>query len=149
MGTKVGAAQMLLQHTAWVAYENDVLHLAIVEEKVKNSVTKEYIDRISTALTQAYHRPIYIQTQTFEIGHNWETPVMHRMRKQLEEREQIQQVVSQSPFVQALSQYYNMTWQDEWFDHLPVQPEDKQNALKQWQNRVFEKSSQLNLKRNY
>lgn len=149
MGTKVGAAQMLLQHTAWVAYENDVLHLAIVEEKVKNSVTKEYIDRISAALTQAYHRPIHIQTQTFETGHDWETPVMHRMRKRLEEREQIQQVVSQSPFVQALSQHYNMTWQDEWFDHLPVQLEDKQNALKQWQNRIFEKSSQLNLKRNY
>ena len=113
ISNQISAARMLLDHTAWVAYQDGELHLAIVSEKTKNTTKKEYFNRIASALSEAYQLPIHIQTQPFAEGNGWETPAMHRSRIAAENRAQAQSLMEQDPAVQAIQQHFGATWDAE------------------------------------
>ncbi|WP_455047061.1 DNA polymerase III subunit gamma/tau [Kingella oralis] len=113
ISNQISAARMLLDHTAWVAYQDGELHLAIVSEKTKNTTKKEYFNRIASALSEAYQLPIHIQTQPFAEGNGWETPAMHRSRIAAENRAQAQALMEQDPAVQAIQQHFGATWDAE------------------------------------
>ena len=110
---QISAARMLLDHTAWVAYQEGELHLAIVSEKTKNTTKKEYFDRIASALSEAYQIPVRIQTQPFADGNGWETPAMHRSRIAAENRTQAQALMEQDPALQAIQKQFGATWDSE------------------------------------
>ena len=110
---QVSAARMLLDHTAWVAYQDGELRLAIVSEKTKNTTKKEYFDRIASALSEAYQIPVHIQTQPFADGNDWETPAMHRARIAAENRTQAQALMEQDPALQAIQKQFGATWDSE------------------------------------
>ena len=110
ISNQISAARMLLDHTAWIAYQDGELHLAIVSEKTKNTSKKEYFNRIASALSEAYQLPIHIQTQPFAEGNGWETPAMHRSRIAAENRAQAQALMEQDPAVQAIQQHFGATW---------------------------------------
>ena len=110
ISSQISAARMLLDHTAWVAYQDGELHLAIVSEKTKNTSKKEYFNRIAAALGEAYQIPVRIQTQPFAEGNGWETPAMHRSRIAAENRAQAQALMEQDPAVQAIQQHFGATW---------------------------------------
>lgn len=113
ISSQISAARMLLDHTAWVAYQDGELHLAIVSEKTKNTTKKEYFNRIASALSEAYQIPVHIQTQPFAEGNGWETPAMHRSRIAAENRAQAQALMEQDPAVQAIQQHFGATWDAE------------------------------------
>ena len=113
ISNQISAARMLLDHTAWVAYQDGELHLAIVSEKTKNTTKKEYFNRIASALSEAYQIPVHIQTQPFAEGNGWETPAMHRSRIAAENRAQAQSLMEQDPAVQAIQQHFGATWDAE------------------------------------
>ena len=110
---QVSAARMLLDHTAWVAYQDGELRLAIVSEKTKNTTKKEYFNRIASALSEAYQIPVHIQTQPFADGNGWETPAMHRSRIVAENRAQAQALMEQDPTLQAIQKQFGATWDSE------------------------------------
>ena len=110
---QVSAARMLLDHTAWVAYQDGELRLAIVSEKTKNTTKKEYFDRIASALSEAYQIPVRIQTQPFADGNGWETPAMHRSRIAAENRAQAQALMEQDSTLQAIQKQFGATWDSE------------------------------------
>ena len=110
---QVSAARMLLDHTAWVDYQDGELRLAIVSEKTKNTTKKEYFDRIASALSEAYQIPVRIQTQPFAEGNGWETPAMHRSRIAAENRAQAQALMEQDPTLQAIQKQFGTTWDSE------------------------------------
>ena len=110
ISSQISAARMLLDHTAWVAYQDGELHLAIVSEKTKNTSKKEYFNRIAAALGEAYQIPVRIQTQPFAEGNGWETPAMHRSRLAAENRAQAQSLMEQDPALQAIQQHFGATW---------------------------------------
>ena len=113
ISNQISAARMLLDHTAWIAYQDGELHLAIVSEKTKNTSKKEYFNRIASALSEAYQIPVHIQTQPFAEGNGWETPAMHRSRIAAENRAQAQALMEQDPAVQAIQQHFGATWDAE------------------------------------
>ncbi len=110
---QVSAARMLLDHTAWVDYQDGELRLAIVSEKTKNTTKKEYFDRIASALSEAYQIPVRIQTQPFADGNGWETPAMHRSRIAAENRAQAQALMEQDSTLQAIQKQFGATWDSE------------------------------------
>ena len=110
ISNQISAARMLLDHTAWIAYQDGELHLAIVSEKTKNTSKKEYFNRIASALSEAYQLPIHIQTQPFAEGNGWETPAMHRSRIAAENRAQAQSLMEQDPTLQAIQKHFGATW---------------------------------------
>ena len=90
LGKRLGAAQMLADHMAWT--EDDTAANRILFALNGNSqttTTKEYFDKISQTLADAYNRPgLSIQTQAWQDGAGWETPAMRRVRLQHEGREE-------------------------------------------------------------
>ena len=90
LGKRLGAAQMLADHMAWT--EDDTVANRILFALNGNSqttTTKEYFDKISQTLADAYNRPgLSIQTQAWQDGAGWETPAMRRVRLQHEGREE-------------------------------------------------------------
>ena len=90
LGKRLGAAQMLADHMAWT--EDDTIANRILFALNGNSqttTTKEYFDKISQTLADAYNRPgLSIQTQAWQDGAGWETPAMRRVRLQHEGREE-------------------------------------------------------------
>ena len=113
ISNQISAARMLLDHTAWVAYQDGELHLAIVSGKTKNTTKKEYFNRIASALSEAYQLPIHIQTQPFAEGNGWETPAMHRSRIAAENRAQAQALMEQDTTLQAIQKQFGATWDSE------------------------------------
>ena len=90
LGKRLGAAQMLADHMAWT--EDDTAANRILFALNGNSqttTTKEYFDKISQTLADAYNRTgLSIQTQAWQDGAGWETPAMRRVRLQHEGREE-------------------------------------------------------------
>ena len=113
ISSQISAARMLLDHTAWVAYQDGELHLAVVAAKTKNTTKKEYFTRIASALSEAYQILVHIQTQPFADGNGWETPAMHRARIATENRAQAQALMEQDPALQAIQQHFGATWDAE------------------------------------
>ena len=104
LGKRLGAAQMLADHMAWT--EDDTVANRILFALNGNSqttTTKEYFDKISQTLADAYNRPgLSIQTQAWQDGAGWETPAMRRVRLQHEGREEAQGRLENDPACRRL-----------------------------------------------
>ncbi|GMQ49985.1 DNA polymerase III subunit gamma/tau [Neisseria elongata] len=104
LGKRLGAAQMLADHMAWT--EDDTTANRILFALNGNSqttTTKEYFDKISQTLADAYNRPgLSIQTQAWQDGAGWETPAMRRVRLQHEGREEARGRLENDPVCRRL-----------------------------------------------
>ena len=104
LGKRLGAAQMLADHMAWT--EDDTAANRILFALNGNSqttTTKEYFDKISQTLADAYNRPgLNIQTQAWQDGAGWETPAMRRVRLQHEGREEARGRLENDPACRRL-----------------------------------------------
>ena len=104
LGKRLGAAQMLADHMAWT--EDDPAANRILFALNGNSqttTTKEYFDKISQTLADAYNRPgLSIQTQAWQDGAGWETPAMRRVRLQHEGREEARGRLENDPACRRL-----------------------------------------------
>ena len=104
LGKRLGAAQMLADHMAWT--EDDTVANRILFALNGNSqttTTKEYFDKISQTLADAYNRPgLSIQTQAWQDGAGWETPAMRRVRLQHEGREEARGRLENDPACRRL-----------------------------------------------
>ena len=104
LGKRLGAAQMLADHMAWT--EDDTAANRILFALNGNSqttTTKEYFDKISQTLADAYNRPgLSIQTQAWQDGAGWETPAMRRIRLQHEGREEARGRLENDPACRRL-----------------------------------------------
>ncbi|WP_107992495.1 DNA polymerase III subunit gamma/tau [Neisseria elongata] len=104
LGKRLGAAQMLADHMAWA--EDDTVANRILFALNGNSqttTTKEYFDKISQTLADAYNRPgLSIQTQAWQDGAGWETPAMRRVRLQYEGREEARGRLENDPACRRL-----------------------------------------------
>ena len=104
LGKRLGAAQMLADHMAWT--EDDTAANRILFALNGNSqttTTKEYFDKISQTLADAYNRPgLSIQTQAWQDGAGWETPAMRRVRLQHEGREEARGRLENAPACRRL-----------------------------------------------
>ncbi len=104
LGKRLGAAQMLADHIAWT--EDDTAANRILFALNGNSqttTTKEYFDKISQTLADAYNRPgLSIQTQAWQDGAGWETPAMRRVRLQHEGREEARGRLENDPACRRL-----------------------------------------------
>ena len=104
LGKRLGAAQMLADHMAWT--EDDTAANRILFALNGNSqttTTKEYFDKISQTLADAYNRPgLSIQTQAWQDGAGWETPAMRRVRLQHEGREEARGRLENDPTCRRL-----------------------------------------------
>ena len=104
LGKRLGAAQMLADHMAWT--EDDTAANRILFALNGNSqttTTKEYFDKISQTLADAYNRPgLSIQTQAWQDGTGWETPAMRRVRLQHEGREEARGRLENDPACRRL-----------------------------------------------
>ena len=102
IGHQVAAAQMILHHLAWVNYADGVLELALMQDKTRGTVKKEYFDRIASTLSANYNTPIKVQTQNWQDGMNWETPAMYRDRIAQDKHERAKQALLNDAVVQQL-----------------------------------------------
>ena len=104
LGKRLGAAQMLADHMAWT--EDDTAANRILFALNGNSqttTTKEYFDKISQTLADAYNRPgLSIQIQAWQDGTGWETPAMRRVRLQHEGREEARGRLENDPACRRL-----------------------------------------------
>ena len=104
LGKRLGAAQMLADHMAWT--EDDTAANRILFALNGNSqttTTKEYFDKISQTLADAYNRPgLSIQTQAWQDDAGWETPAMRRVRLQHEGREEARGRLENDPACRRL-----------------------------------------------
>ena len=104
LGKRLGAAQMLADHMAWT--EDDTAANRILFALNGNSqttTTKEYFDKISQTLADAYNRPgLSVQTQAWQDGAGWETPAMRRVRLQHEGREEARSRLENDPACRRL-----------------------------------------------
>ena len=104
LGKRLGAAQMLADHMAWT--KDDTVANRILFALNGNSqttTTKEYFDKISQTLADAYNRPgLSIQTQAWQDGAGWETPAMRRVRLQHEGREEARGRLENDPACRRL-----------------------------------------------
>ena len=104
LGKRLGAAQMLADHMAWT--EDDTTANRILFALNGNSqttTTKEYFDKISQTLADAYNRTgLSIQTQAWQDGAGWETPAMRRVRLQHEGREEARGRLENDPACRRL-----------------------------------------------
>ncbi|ULJ64333.1 DNA polymerase III subunit gamma/tau [Wielerella bovis] len=113
IGAQVAAAQMPLQHMAWVDLADGVLRLAVVREQTRNTMKREYFQRIESALSATYAMPIRIETVDFVDGNGWETPLMYRARMLAEQREQARQILEKDENVKQIKKLFNAKWREE------------------------------------
>ncbi|WP_165087586.1 DNA polymerase III subunit gamma/tau [Neisseria yangbaofengii] len=108
---KLGAAQMLAQHAAWVDYNSDthLMTLSLTSE-AKVTTNKERLDKIQNVLAAAYNLPLKLQTQPWQEGQGWETPTMRRQRLQQEGRQQAQDLLDADPTAQQILQTFEAQW---------------------------------------
>ena len=113
IATQTSAAQMSLQHMAWVDFANGVLRLAVVREQTRNTTKREYFQRIESALSEMYHMPIRIETVDFEDGHGWETPAMSRARIAAEQREAARIALEADANVRLAKELFQAKWKED------------------------------------
>ncbi|MDO5357405.1 MAG: DNA polymerase III subunit gamma/tau [Conchiformibius sp.] len=113
IGKQVAAAQMPLQHLAWVSFEHGVLTLAVVRDKTKNTAQSEYFERIGEALSALNGAPVQLHITDWQDGQGWETPYQYRQRLQREQREQARQLLEQDPTAQQLRQTFQADWRED------------------------------------
>ncbi|WP_274584401.1 DNA polymerase III subunit gamma/tau [Neisseria leonii] len=92
LAPKLGAAQMLAQHSAWADYDagQNLLYLSL-NGHAELLARKEYFDKIRAVLADAYLLPdLKLQTLDWQDHQGWETPKMYRARLQQEGRARAQ-----------------------------------------------------------
>lgn len=102
---KLGAAQMIAQHSTLVSVEDDVLILGVSESAL---VTSEMLTRIGKVLSDAYGQQWKVQTQSLSEGQ--ETLLMQRMRQQSEEQQQALEHLQKDPVAQELVSLFDAEW---------------------------------------
>ncbi|WP_416192541.1 DNA polymerase III subunit gamma/tau [Neisseria sp. CCUG12390] len=108
---KLGAAQMLAQHAAWVDYDGDghLMTLSLTGE-AKATANKERLDKIRNVLAAAYNLPLKLQTRPWQDDKGWETPTMRRRRLQEEGRQQAQDLLDADPTARQIVQVFEAQW---------------------------------------
>ena len=104
LGKRLGAAQMLADHMAWTKDDTTANRILFaLNGNSQTTTTKEYFDKISQTLADAYNRPgLSIQTQAWQDGAGWETPAMRRVRLQHEGREEARGRLENDPACRRL-----------------------------------------------
>ena len=103
LGKRLGAAQMLADHMAWTEDDTAANRILFALNGNSQTTTKEYFDKISQTLADAYNRPgLSIQTQAWQEGAGWETPAMRRVRLQHEGREEARDRLENDPACRRL-----------------------------------------------
>ena len=106
----IAAAQMSLNHMAWVDYANGVLTLAALRDKTQHTLTPEYLARIEQALSQWYGTAIRVQVMDYHAGEHGETPNMAHARIAQEQRDWARHQMEADPAVQKIQQLLNARW---------------------------------------
>ncbi|SSY81139.1 DNA polymerase III subunit gamma/tau [Alysiella crassa] len=112
MGGRVAAAQMMLNHLAWVDWRDGVLTLAAVQDKIRNSKEKAYFQRIESVLSEIYGS-LRLKIVDWQDGMGWETPVQHRERISQEQRDRAYAALNQDKTAQQLVAHFDGKWVDE------------------------------------
>lgn len=102
---KLGAAQMIAQHSTLVSVEDDVLILGVSESAL---VTSDMLTRIGKVLSDAYGQQWKVQTQSLSEGQ--ETLLMQRERQQSEEQQQALEHLQKDPVAQELVSLFDAEW---------------------------------------
>lgn len=109
---EVAAAQMALQHMAWVSLDGNTLTLAVQRDKTQNTLKQAYFDRIAAALSSVYGGSLHIETIDFSDGHAWETTAMHDARITEERRLQAREIMENDATLQQIQQLFGAKWVD-------------------------------------
>ncbi|MDO4641042.1 MAG: DNA polymerase III subunit gamma/tau [Neisseria sp.] len=105
LARKLGAAQMLTQHAAWVGFNPDacLLTLSLTADAAREAKRKAFFDKIRNALAEAYEMPdLQLETCPWQENSGWETPAMRRARLQQEGRQRAQELLEADPVCRRL-----------------------------------------------
>ena len=108
---KLGAAQMVAQHAAWVRYD-DAEHLLMLSltDEARATSNKERLDKIRDTLSDAYGIALKLQTEPWRDDAGWETPLMRRKRLQQEGRRQAQMLLEADAAAQDILRLFDAQW---------------------------------------
>ena len=111
LAPKLGAAQMVAQHAAWVRYDEpqQLLMLSLTDEARATS-NKERLDKIRDTLSDAYGIALKLQTEPWRDDAGWETPLMRRKRLQQEGRRQAQMLLEADAAAQDILRLFDAQW---------------------------------------
>ena len=111
LAPKLGAAQMVAQHAAWVRYDEPqhLLMLSLTDEARATS-NKERLDKIRDTLADAYGIALKLQTEPWRDDAGWETPLMRRKRLQQEGRRQAQMLLETDAAAQDILRLFDAQW---------------------------------------
>lgn len=111
LAPKLGAAQMVAQHAAWVRYDEpqQLLMLSLTDEARATS-NKERLDKIRDTLSDAYGVALKLQTEPWRDDAGWETPLMRRKRLQQEGRRQAQMLLEADAAAQDILRLFDAQW---------------------------------------
>lgn len=115
LSSRLGAAQMLAEHTAWVRFDESQYCLFLALKGNSNITTnRANFNKITQVLVQAYHFPhLKLQTQAWDDTQNWETPAMRRVRIQQENKQLAQNLLEQDTACRHLMKTLNChTWHE-------------------------------------
>ena len=145
----IAAAQMLLQHTAWLDYNQGVLHLAIAPSQESYQNHSEYCQRIGQALEKIYGLSIQVKLKVVATEQMGETLWQYRQRKQQEKWQQMREICDDNPFVQELRQAGLF---GDWIDGLFKERDDKDQAWgedKSWCQDTIQRFKKWKEQQNY
>ena len=111
LAPKLGAAQMVAQHAAWVRYD-DAEHLLMLSltDEARATSNKERLDKIRDTLSDAYGVALKLQTEPWRDDAGWETPLMRRKRLQQEGRRQAQMLLEADAAAQDILRLFDAQW---------------------------------------
>ena len=111
LAPKLGAAQMVAQHAAWVRYD-DAEHLLMLSltDEARATSNKERLDKIRDTLSDAYGIALKLQTEPWRDDAGWETPLMRRKRLQQEGRRQAQMLLEADAAAQDILRLFDAQW---------------------------------------
>ena len=114
LSEKLGVAQMVALHSAWVDYEPEqqLIKLATTKE-AKATINKERLDKICQTVSDAYGLALKLQTVPWRDEAGWETPEMRRKRIQLEGQEQAKKLLEQDLAAKQIIELFGAKWRME------------------------------------
>lgn len=111
LAPKLGAAQMVAQHAAWVRYdEAERLLMLSLTDEARATSNKERLDKIRDTLSDAYGIVLKLQTEPWRDDAGWETPLMRRKRLQQEGRRQAQMLLEADAAAQDILRLFDAQW---------------------------------------
>ena len=111
LAPKLGAAQMVAQHAAWVRYdEAERLLMLSLTDEARATSNKERLDKIRDTLSDAYGVALKLQTEPWRDDAGWETPLMRRKRLQQEGRRQAQMLLEADTAAQDILRLFDAQW---------------------------------------